>query len=418
MNKIGLHISSAQAMNSGWVQKFNNSTVHLVLAVGIGGELDRALQVCEMCPNSLVIYRAWHYGICESDHFEQYYSQYGSDPRPLLDRFDATFSILNNKNISFQFWNECGFGDMWPHFIDFNVRLIEEMNQRGKSASIFGAGPGYPTGSRSEIAQQWRQARPIFEAINGSDVQHYVNLHEYLGWPHTDWVPWLAGRYHYLLEDLADMGILTDKIRIFAGENGWADPAVLNPTYPPNPANGYRGFLMKGITPQQLAQDAVLASQTVYADSHFVGTCLFCVGDSGGWADFDLLLEPSILQGILDMSDNSVVISENKQFTVVTDVLNVRSGPGVAFPVVSKLNKDMVVNTVGYADTAEYRWRQLENGNFCAERSLTSVLVFLLANEAPSWKEIAVAHINSIREDIQVIARELEQLETVIEDAD
>lgn len=414
--KIGFHVSSQSGINSGWLSRLD-STIHLVLAAGAGGEIPRTLEAAARAPGARIIYRAWTLGdVGHSDHFPEYYARHGADPLPLIRLHEpcfAAFAGLKDR-VAYQLFNETGMEDgVWPKFVEFNTHFVQEMDRRGLSASVIGCGPGFPTGTREEIRAKWQMARPLFEAINAAQQPHFINLHEYVGYPYVQWIPYLAGRYHWLLEDLQEMGLLTDKIRIYAGENGWADPAVLNPTYPPNPANGYRGFITKGITPHQLAQDVVLASQTVYADLHFVGLCLFCLGDSGGWAEFDLLQEPGILEEIERLTKEVIVIPDITEtpatlYKVVNGPLNVRALPSITAQKVGSLGLGMDVETNGYADADGMRWRRLVNGTgYCAEYADSEPGAPFLAT-APDWKIAVLAQIKAMR-------AQLAQLEAAIQ---
>lgn len=410
MTKIGLHIGHPDGLNHAWVDKFQ-SRVHLVLALNIGGEIPMLQAVAHRCPNSLLIYRAYSYGgLGQSDHFENYYPQHGADPLPLIQAHEPCFSAFRdiNHRVAYQLWNETGDDDnSWAHFVEFNTNYIREMDKRGLSAAVLGTGPGRPSGTREQIRAKWEIARPMFEAINQATHPHYLNMHEYIGYPHTQWTPFLCGRYAWLLEDLTDMGLLTDKIRLFAGEIGWADPKVLDPKYPPNPANGYRGFLMLGITPQQLAADLHTAFQTVYTDPHFIGSCIFTYG-AYGWEDFDLLKEPAILEEIVRLQEvtpvpepTPIIVTETPvmPFQVTNGPLNVRQAPSISALKVGSLAVGVTVQTNGYVEADGIRWRRLaEQVGYCAEYVLGEPSApFLTKVEPPDWKIGVLAQIEALR---------------------
>jgi hypothetical protein len=158
-------------------------------------------------------------------------------------------------------------------------------------------------------------ARPLFDAINTAQHPHFLNCHEYLGYHIRYGLHFYAGATNGLLEDLQDMGVLTDKIKILhrdrLGKPGSSRSIIIT-------GQGYRGFLMSGVTPEQLAEDLYVAFQTVYTDPHFIGSCIFTYG-AYGWEDFDLLLEQRILQRIYELisTEFPVIDTEVTTFKVV-----------------------------------------------------------------------------------------------------
>ncbi len=385
MTKIGFHINSDVGITSPWLAKFP-SKVHLILALSVGGNIPQLINLCKVYPNTRFIYRAWSYGeLGNSDHFEDYYKKYGDDPEPLIKAHESVFNATSeyNNRISYQLWNECGHDrEIWPHFIAFNTHFVKAMDARGLSASVLGLAPGHPAwegsgDARSRIKEAWVQARPLFEAIIESNQTHLINLHEYHAYPHTRFVPWVIGRYRWLLDDAISMGLPTDKLKIVIGESGFTDPNALNFPSLSGP-NGFQWSLAQGYTPEQLADDYADMVHAVYDPSpNLLGLCYFSLG--GGeidfWKEFDLLQEPKILQRLYELERENGVYD---LYEVIASTLNVRQEPTTTSVIVRQLKVgDKVEVSVDWVEANGYRWRKLRDGFYVAEMNVTTGEKFL-----------------------------------------
>jgi hypothetical protein len=111
---------------------------------------------------------------------------------------------------------------------------------------------------------------------------------------------------------------------------------------------------------------------------NLLGLCYYGLGSAPGWwEEFDLLRRPEILRAIepqLIHDEVNVVDTPVTKFKVMANSLNVRQTPSTNAPIVASLSKDVVINTNGYVDENNYRWRRRVDGGFCAE--------YLLANSA------------------------------------
>lgn len=426
MNKVGFHIMTADAANSGWVERFRSS-VHLVLAINVGGEVPRLLQVAMSNPQSRIIYRAWTvFSPGDSDHFEWYYQQHGSDPAAFIRAHEPVLSAITKaglgNRISIQAFNETGHDEaIWPAFIDFNRRFVIEMDRRGLSASVFGMGPGHPAwncgpDARQNIRKAWVQAKPLFQAIAAAQEMHIVNLHEYHAMPWRRFEPWVVGRFRWMLEDVQSTGVATDKVRIVIGESGFTDPNSLGYPSPTGP-NGYQWSLSQGYTAHELADDYMDMVRTIYQPHpNLLGLCYYGLGSMPRWwEEFDLLRTPAILEHIevqLVHEDHPMIVdTPDTVFVVNTDKLNVRMEPSRTAAVLTTLLKGTTVVTNGYIDADGHRWRRRKDGGvWLAEFPLNFPSETFLVEQQVDTKQLMFDKLFEIEQRIEALKVLVESL--------
>ena len=421
MSKIGFHIMTSSGVNSPWLGKFQ-SKVHLLLAISIGGNIPQLINLCQTYPNTHFIYRAWDYGgLGNSDHFSEYFKRYGTNPEPLIKAHEPVFQAMSqlHNRFSTQLWNECGHErESWPNFIEFNRRFVLEMDRRGLSAAVLGLGPGHPAwegggDARSRIKEAWVQARPLFETIINAKQQHYINLHEYHSFPFGRFYPWIIGRYMWLLQDAAEMGLDISRLKIVIGESGLTNPNSLNVQSPAGP-NGYEYALSQGYTPEQIAEDYIRMVREVYDSSpNLLGLCYYGLGgkETNFWPEFDLLAKPQILERMYDLIQKEttpVIDTPVIKFKITTAVLNVRQTPSTTFTPLGTLAVDTIVETDGYTDVDGVRWRRLRGGTYpgayCAEKGTTVFyMVEYVPESEPDWKTEVLAKIEELKTLIEQV---------------